>query len=501
MSVSRFAGSYNASLFNYGGSNDAAPAALQVGSGNTATGAQSITVTSNETNTNDSFALFPLATNAPILIGNSTNQETVTPTSVGSYNLTQYAPDAWSVSLAATFANIHGPQEFIASGTFGLQEAINAAAAAGGGNVIVDPGWYALGGTAAIIAAATVPTSLVSAVGSSGLVRIVDLQALDVYTYTANSVTVVAAPVAATSATVASLVGVVGTWTAITEHVLFTYVTAAGESLASPDFSFTATANLAIGGSGPAASAGAVGYRVYIGANATTTCYLVPAIAANGTVIIAGSLPCFKIGTPFSVATATVAAALAPVQSSAFPVGFQPSTAGLPGGNIVEGPFAVTGVVTAGTAIEGAIVQLPVAYLNRVNKAFRLTVEGIFTPVSTATLILSVAIGSVYSGTETVIYTTTSAATSGTTAADFTLQVILRTAAIGATGTIEAHGFSISALATGTANAAGVNIDAAQAPSGAVSLTGQDYIRVTINSGTANLTQSQVRTLLLEPLN
>ena len=130
-----------------------------------------------------------------------------------------------------------------------------------------------------------------------------------------------------------------------------------------------------------------------------------------------------------------------------------------------------------------------------------MTVQGIFTPVSTATLIVSVAIGSVYNGTETTIYTATSAATTGTTAANFTIQVILRTALVGATGTIEAHGFTIGASTTGTANIAAVYIDNAQAASSAVDLTGQDYIRVLINSGTANLTQSQVRTFLLEPLN
>jgi hypothetical protein len=500
--ISTFAGTYSALDYAFGTAQSVAPSGLQVVTGNTAVGVGTITIATPITTTQGGTPFSPIAIGSVLTIGNAANAETVTVTGVGIPSLAGFAPDTGSITVTATFANLHGPQENVLSATYGLQEAINVASQAGGGSVAVYPAWYKAGGTAAMVAAATVPTSLVNtSAGYSGVVRIVDAQTLQSYTYGPRSVTVVAAPSAATSATVASTTAA-GTWTAITIHVLFTYVTPdGGESLASSDYSFTATVSEAIGGTGPAASTGAVGYRVYMGANATTTCYLSPVTAANGTPIQCGPIAAFKIGTSFSVATANVAAALIPVQSSAFPAGFQPATAGLLGGNIVEGPFAVTGVVTAGTAIEGAIFQLPAAYLNRVNKAFRLTVQGIFTPVSTATLIVSVAVGSVYNGTETTIYTTTSAATTGTTASDFLLQVILRTALIGATGTVEAHGFTIGASTTATANIAAVNIDNAQAASSAVDLTGQGYIRVLINSGTANLTQSQIRTVLLEPLN
>lgn len=502
MPASIFAGQYNAILFNYGGVNKNAPQdPPQVVQGNSV-GASTIQASANSIVTNDSYQFAPFATNAPIIIGLGASLETVTPTSVGVASDTQFAPIDTAISISATFSFAHGPQDQISSGTYGLQEAINFAASNGGGKVIVDASWYAMGGTAAIIAAATVPTFLASASGATGLVQIVDLQSFTIYNYGPNSVTVVAAPVAATSATVASQPGVVGTWTAITEHVLFTYVTAdGGESLASPDYSFTATVSLAIGGSGPAASTGAVGYRVYIGANATTTCYLVPAIAANGTVIQCGPLAAFKLGTPFSVATATVAAALAPVQSSAFPVGFQPASAGLPGSTIVEGPFAVTGVVTAATAAELGVIQLPAGFLNRVNRTLRITLQGIWTPVSTAVLILSATVGSVYNTTETTVYTITSAASTGTTAADWQTVFILRTATTGATGTIEAHGQSVAALVTGTPNLATISIDTAQAASGAIDLTKQDYIRFLINSSAANITQSQLRTAIIEVLN
>ena len=365
--VSAFGGTYSALDYAYGCSvTPVAPPALQVGTGNAATGAGTITVITPITVTQGGSPFSPIAVGSSITVGGPKNQETVTVTAVGVPSLAGFAPGTGSVTVSATFSNVHGPQEPVISATFGLQEALNMASIAGGGNVAIYPAWFNAGGTAAMIAAANLPLQLVNGAGNAGLVRIVDMQSLAVYSYGANSVTVVAAPVAATSATVASIATATGTWTAITIHVLFTYVTAdGGETLASPDYSFTATASKAIGGTGPAAATNAVGYRVYMGANATTTCYLSPVISANGTVIQCGPIAAFKIGTSFSVATANVAAALIPVQSSAFPVGFVPSTAGMIGGNILEGPFAVTGVVTAGTAIEGAIQQLPTGYLNK----------------------------------------------------------------------------------------------------------------------------------------
>lgn len=501
--ITRFAGQYNALSFNYGGNNTGAPDAIDVLQGNPNTGAGTVFVAASFTVDQGANAISPFVVGQTIQIGRGAALETVTLTGVGKPVLVGPEPSAYSISLSATFSFVHGYGDPVFSATYGLQEAIDVAAAAGGGKVIVDAAWYTAGGTVAMIQAALVPLFTPTSSGATGQVTVVDIQSATTWSFAPNSVTVISAPVAATSATVASQVGVVGTWTAITEHVLFTYVTAdGGESLASPDYSFTATVSLAIGGSGPAASTGAVGYRVYIGANATTTCYLVPAIAANGTLIQCGPIVAFKIGTPFSVATATVASALIPVVSTAFPVGFTPSTSPSTTQAMatVSGPFAVTGVVSFGTAIELGKAQLPTGFLNFVNRTLRITLQGIFTPVSTATLIVSAAVGSVYTGTETTVFTTTSAATTGTTAADFQTVMILRTAATGATGTIECHGTTVAASTTGTANIAAINIDSSQAASSAIDLTKQDYIRFLINSGTANLTQSQLRTLVIEVL-
>jgi hypothetical protein len=499
-----FAGNYSALEYWFGGPMPYCPPAIEILQGNTATGAGTIIVSANFTVTQASTVFSPFVVGQSIQVGLGSALETVTITSVGAASLVGSNPSAYSITIGATFAQVHGYGDPVSSVTFGLQEAINICNGNGGGIVTVTPTWFTNGGTSAIIQAAVVPVATVTSTGATGIVRIVDLQDLTTWTYSPKSVTVVSAPVAATSGTVASLVGVTGTWTAITIHVLFTYVTAdGGESLASPDFSFTATVNLAIGGTGPAAATNAVGFRVYMGTNATTACYLSPVTAANGTPIQCGPIAAFKIGTSFSVATANVAAALPPlVQSTSFPIGFQPVT-GVSlqqAFSAMQGPFAATSTVTAGTAIEWAKVQLPTGYLNFIGRTLRLTITGNYTPVSTATVIITVAIGSVYTGTETTIYTVTTPASSGTTNSVIETTLLFRVSVVGTTGKVRCHGFNIIGLATGTAGLGAASLDGTTADSSTVDLTQQDYIRVTINSGTANLTTSQCDMFLVETL-
>lgn len=501
--ISAFAGTYSALDYAFGCATSVAPPALQVLIGNASTGSATITISTPTTITQGGTPFSPIAVGSSITVGNAAGAETVTVTAVGSLSLAGYAPGAGSITVTASFSNLHGPQEPVLSATFGLQEAINAASGAGGGNVAIYPAWYKIGGTVAMLQAATLPTTLINTVGYAGIVRIVDVQSLTTWAVAPNSVTVIAAPSAATALTVASTTAT-GTWTAITNHVLFTYVTAdGGESLASADFSFTSTVSKAIGGTGPAAATGVVGYRVYIGANATTTCYLSPVTAANGTAIQCGPIAAFKIGTSFSIAAINVAAALPPlVQSTSFPVGFQPVT-GVSlqqAFSAVQGPFAATSTVTAGTAIEWGKVQIPSGFLNYIGRTLRISITGNYTPVSTATVIITVAIGSVYTGTETTVYTVTTPASSGTTNSVITTQFLMVTRVIGATGAVRAHGFNIIGLATGTAGLGAASIDTTTGNSSSVDLTGQNYIRVTINSGTANLTTSQCDILMVETL-
>lgn len=501
--IAAFGGTSSVLDYAFGCATSVAPPALQVAVGNTTTGSQSITIITPITVTQGGTPLSPIAVGSSIIVGNAANAETVTVTAVGTPSLSGFAPATGSISVTAVFANTHGPQETVISATFGLQEAINVQSAAGGGNVAIYPAWYKIGGTVAMLQAATTPAFLVNSLSQTGMVRIVDLQNLTTWAVSPNSVTVISAPSAATSSTVGSL-ATTGTWLAAAYYVLFTYVTAdGGESIASSTYNFTATASKAIGGTGPAASTGAVGYRVYIGDNATTLSWLVPTTSANGTAIQCGPIAAFKIGTSFSVATITVAAALPPlVQSTAFPVGFQPVTSASlqTAFSAVQGPFAATSTVTAGTAIEWGKVQLPVGYLNFIGRTLRITITGNYTPVSTATVIITVAIGSVYTGTETTVYTVTTPASSGTTNSVIETQILLTTRVVGASGAVRAHGFNIIGLATGTAQLGAASLDNTTANSSAVNLTLQDYIRVTINSGTANLTTSQCDILAIETL-
>lgn len=153
----RVAGVFPAANFAYGINPNANPGVLL--SGNASTGAgTSIVVRSPEpfqpatVKLSDGSWLDPYATTAPILVIDAA-QETVTPTGV-SIN------SDGTVTITGNFTNLHGQGAQIASGTVGLQEALNAASASGGGVVVVDSAWTALGGTSAMLAAATVPAGV-----------------------------------------------------------------------------------------------------------------------------------------------------------------------------------------------------------------------------------------------------------------------------------------------------------------------------------------------------
>ena len=490
MAISRFAGIYNANEFAYG-CGPQPPSGLQVDIGNQ-NGGSSLTLAYGFITLSDGTKIFPLNTNTPVTVGIGTNAETVTPSAVSGNGNTSYD----GVSFTATFANTHGTGDLVASWTFGLQEAINAAYGAGGGVVIVDSRWATFGGTSAILAAAVLPTN--------GSVAIQDQRGAGLQFWQSRATgAVISAPSAATSATVASQTGVTGTWTATTEHVLFTYVTAVGgETLASSDYSFTATASLAIGGTGPAAATGAVGYKVYIGANATTTCYQVPVIAANGTVIQCGPTACFAIGTPFSVAAVTTSAGnLIPNVSTAFGTVVSAPSATIPVPfPAVTGPYTATGTVTAGTAIELGRVPLPTGYLNSIGRTLRITFDAYYTPVSGATLIINGLIASVYGTTSTTIFTVTTPASSGTAAANINGTIYVETATTGTSATVECHGSMLYGGATATAGLLVGAGDSVQTVSSAVDLTKQDFLILQVNSGVANLTTAQLRRLRIEVL-
>ena len=154
--VSKFAGQYDAAAFAYGLVGSGAPQALMVNVGNPAAGTVALQLEYGYTVTEDGILFSPLNTNAPVIFGSGANAETLTPSGVSVGTPTIYG----SPTVTAAFANTHGQGDTLSSGTYGLQEALNYASLMGGGTVILSPRWAALGGTSAILAAATIPTTV-----------------------------------------------------------------------------------------------------------------------------------------------------------------------------------------------------------------------------------------------------------------------------------------------------------------------------------------------------
>lgn len=222
--ITRFAGNFNAADYAYGASAPNGPGPLYVGLGNTATGAQAVQVQFGYTVLQSGETLLPLSTLAPITVGSGSNAETVTPSAVS-----QPTPGVYdSATFTATFSNLHGNGDPIASATFGLQEALNAAGTFGGGTVIVDARWKAMGGTNGMISAATLPSNVNivdNRTGGSGFTYQTSTVAIAnaaVKTLNATPVTLVAAPGAGAMVEVVSIV---------VENVFLTAAFAAGSTI------------------------------------------------------------------------------------------------------------------------------------------------------------------------------------------------------------------------------------------------------------------------------
>jgi hypothetical protein len=128
--LSKEAGRYNASKFAF---------RATVVSPNFATGAGSIVVTAPDALA-DGLNLEPYALHTPLLVGNGSNQETVTPTAVAA------GPGPYQYTVSASFSNLHFVNEQVGSGSAGLQEAVNLASQEGGGLVVIDNSYQGTSG-------------------------------------------------------------------------------------------------------------------------------------------------------------------------------------------------------------------------------------------------------------------------------------------------------------------------------------------------------------------
>lgn len=119
--------------------------ALRVQTGNSVTGSASTVILFNASITTSDGLFVPntLSTYTPITIGNGSNVETITPTSV-----TQNADG--TVTVGGTFSNTHGQGDNVQSGTYGLAEAVKYAHGTGG-LVVVDGEWSQKGGITSTI--------------------------------------------------------------------------------------------------------------------------------------------------------------------------------------------------------------------------------------------------------------------------------------------------------------------------------------------------------------
>ncbi len=152
----RFAGFYRALDYFYGGGIGLPPALtiLTAPSSSPIVNPGGVTMQDGVAVLTDGNEFYPLNTNAPILVGSGSNQETVTPGSVTNGT----SPVPGQAGFTATFTKIHGIGDPVASATCGLQEAIDDANRNGGGKVVVDAFWTKAGGTTAMISAAVFPS-------------------------------------------------------------------------------------------------------------------------------------------------------------------------------------------------------------------------------------------------------------------------------------------------------------------------------------------------------
>ena len=511
--VTEFAGSKNALQFYYGGPGISFPA-LSVASGNAATGAsQTITLVSGNSVNSGGVSLNPINVNAPITVGIGANAETVTPTAVSNCNLGAAiiaGPGTPQCTITATFNNIHGPQEPVISGTYGLQEAINRAQGQGGGIITIDASWRKAGGTNTIIGAAA-GFSSVYILDNSG-------QTQSYWTLQPSTLTVISAPTTLTSTTLTFTAAPVGTWANSAYSFCETYVDAlGGESACSGNYTATPTVNYTVNFASPAATAGAVGYRIYAGITNSAGAFLLPITSSVCTLTTLETvMPACAIGSAAVVPTlylsTTSAAPLAlgvtntvnPVPQSHTAFAYQPS-GGVPQYFQTQyGPFG-SGTIASATASDltpmGSF-NLPAGFLNTIGRTVR--VSGKINLTAGASSTLGIEIAAVWpgasGGTPVAVCNTISGFVFATHAYDVNFTCTMQTNAVGATsiGSIMPTSSFLGSYSTATLTP--VATDTAVAAVGSLGLQLQDQFTVFLAPLVAADTTVQLVGLTIEVL-
>jgi hypothetical protein len=418
--LSRAAGLFYATVYNWHG---------WLETGNTATGAVSVVLGPSQFSLPDGRQMNPFGPGnnllTPVSFDMGANQETVTPTSVSQTTCPttgDFSSSALCVTFTGTFAFTHGPHTVVASGSFGLQEAGLDAFSSNGGTVVVDKAWN---GTNAMLIAA-VPFWNVTILDTRG--------GSPVYWGLQGAAAALATPTTLVAATAgfgvngANFTG--GFYTGSNTYITcIAYVDIAGqEGPCSASFTVATSGALTtdqIGYTAPAASAGAVGYTIYITLNggAYVSAYKVPLVtqptvigayplsngvcvltqietvtpacavanatygqAGSGAVVSALTLNTSPIEPEASIVSTTTIFVPNPGGRSVYTYtpGSHIGTAGIPTAELafpVSGSAATTVPTVLGT------VNLPVGFMNYVGRTFEICGRAGITTGSTTTIV------------------------------------------------------------------------------------------------------------------
>lgn len=508
----RFGGRFSAIDYAYGIQTAIAP--LQVAQGNTSTGAASITVVLPCITAGDGTTVCPLATNAPILVGVGSTQDSVTPSAVSGCSI---AAGYGACTVTATFTYTHGQGELITSGSFGVQEAINLANATGtGGIVVVDRAWAGFGGTNAKITAAN---------GFSN-VMIEDTRTGDTFWgLQPSTLTSLAVPTTLSATTVVFAAAPVGTWAASAYYFCVTYVDAlGGEGPCSLTYNQTPTVNYSVTITAPAASTGAVGWRFYAGASYNAA-YLMPIDSTHCTLTTLESvMPACAIGSnggwiapPLTTTSlrpnATVSAGalstptvniLATQPQGHTTFAYQPTSSVPQAFQTHYGPFPAFGSTTSGQVDILGSINLPAGFLNTIGRTIRLrgklTTGSLNTAaLPTLTTVLSW-VGGTTAGAGIATCTFEGVAVGATKTYNGQFECTLNTNAVGATaiGSIMPGGFMMLQDQALAANGLGPYIDTNTAAVGSLGLFAQNTINITYTSNTNTTAAPQLLALDVE---
>jgi hypothetical protein len=515
--VIEFGGEKNATQFAYGFGNQPA---LNVAIGNGSTGAgATITLVSGAVVLSNGTTIYPITTNTPITVGIGANSETGTPTAVSNCNLPSaitVGPGTPSCMITLTLNNLHGQQEPVTTGTYGLQEAINRAHGQGGGLAIVDASWYGIGGTKAIINAAA-PYSNVFIKDTSNTNGL----GANYWSTQPTTLTVLAVPTTLTATNIV-FTSATGTWAASSTHFTATCVDPlGGESAQSADYTQTPTVNYTLTVPVPPTCAtGAVGWRLYAGTTSQATSYLLPASGCSALTTLETVVPaCSLTATGTWAATFTTTTTLAPgaigVTNTNNPVPQGHTTfAYEPTGNSLPVPFQAnygpfgSGAISSATASDVTPLgsfQLPAGYQNIIGRTVRVTGKINLTAGASSTL--GVYIGTAWAGGTTAglpitVCNPISGFVFATAASVVEFSCTMTTNAIGATavGTIQPESWFLGNTAAGTGSTSPQGVEKSAVAVGSLGLFAQNEYTVYITPLVAADTTVQLMSLHVETL-